>query len=211
MLIALFPNEEINMKNKILTAISFIGAPCLGIDFYRHAHSVDQWDISVLTRICDILFMAGWICTTFAFIHMQVNGEKKSARNLLYVQLLFLFLAGSSDVAALLKIPVQENLFFYWDLFWPISNCMMLVTGISIAAVGKLRGWQRWIPLLTGLWLPVTILVKIFLSPEYMAYIGGTYSIIMWTIMAYVAHSNREQETANETERLHKGFRSRAA
>jgi hypothetical protein len=52
---------------------------------------------------------------------------------------------------------------------------------------------------------------KNFFIPEYMAYIGGTSSIIMWTIMAYVVHSNREQETANETERLHKGFRSRAA
>jgi hypothetical protein len=211
MLIALFPNKEINMKNKIRTALSFIGAPCLGIDFYRHAYSVDQWDISVSTRICDILYMAGWICAMFTFIHIQVNGEKKSARNILYIQLLFLFLAGSSDVAAFLKIPVPESLFFYWDLFWPISNCMMLVTGISIAAAGKLRGWQRWIPLLAGLWLPVTILVKIFLSLEYMAYIGGTYSIIMWTIMAYVAHSNREQDTGNETERLHKGFRPRVA
>jgi hypothetical protein len=142
---------------------------------------------------------------------MRVNGAKKSARNLLYIQLLCLFLAGSSDVAALLQIRVPENLFFYWDLFWPISNCMMLVTGISIAAAGRLRGWERWMPLLTGLWLPVTILVKIFLSHEYMAYIGGTYSIIMWTIMAYVAHSNNEQETINETERLHKALRSQAA
>jgi hypothetical protein len=190
------------MKNKLQAAIAFIGAPCLGIDFYRHANFTDQWDVSVLTRIFDILYMAGWICTMFAFIRMQVNGTKKRARNLLYIQLFFLFLAGSSDVAALLKISTPGNLFFYWDLFWPISNCMMLITGISIAVAGRLTGWQRWVPFLAGLWLPVSIVVKIFLPAQYIAYIGGTYSIIMWTLMAYVAFGNSTREIEKETKSL---------
>lgn len=181
------------MKNKLQAAISFIGAPCLAIDFYRHVNSGEQWDTSILTNILDILYMAGWVCTMLSFIRMQVNGTKKVARILLYVQLAFLFLAGTSDMVTILKIPVPENLFFYWDLFWPLSNCLMLVTGISIAVAGRLHRWKRWVPLITGLWLPVTLLVRFYLSPGYVAYIGGTYSLIMWTMLAYIAHNKEEK------------------
>ncbi len=176
------------MKNKLLAGISFIGAPCLALDFYRNADAGQQWGFPALTSILDILYMAGWACTIVSFIRMQVNGTKRSARILLYVQLSLLFIAASSDLVTPLKIPVPENLFFYWDLFWPLSNCLMFVTGITIAVAGQLHGWRRWVPLVTGLWLPVTLAVKIYLSPQYMAYIGGTYSLVMWTLMAYVAH-----------------------
>jgi len=182
------------MKNRLQAAISFIGAPCLAIDFYRNANAGQQWGAPILTSILDILYMAGWACTMISFIRMQVNGTKRSARNLLYVQLTFLIIAGSSDLVTLLKIPVPENVFFYWDLFWPLSNCLMLVTGITIAVAGRLHGWRRWVPLITGLWLPLTMVVKIYLSPQHMAYFGGTYSLIMWTLMAYIAHSRHEPE-----------------
>ena len=183
------------MKNRIPALIAFIGAPFLGIDFYTHIHSSNQWEVYVSTRIFDILYMAGWICSILAFIRMKAAGETRGARNILHIQLLFLFLAVSSDIVALLRIPVPENVFFYWDLFWPISNCMMLVTGISIAVAGKLQNWKKFVPLLTGLWLPVCIPVKLFMPIEYIAYIGGTYSIIMWTLLAYVAFSNRRTES----------------
>ena len=187
------------MKNKLPAAMAFIGAPCLAIDFYRHADSAQQWSPSALTNILDILYMAGWICTIFSFIRMRVNGRKKAARNLLFVQLLFLFLAGASDVVSLFNIPIPENLFFYWDLFWPLSNCMMLVTGISIAVAGSLYGWKRWIPLVAGCWLPVTILVKLSLPPNYTAYVGGTYSLIMWTLMAYIAYGYTAQDVEEKS------------
>jgi len=61
---------------------------------------------------------------------------------------------------------------------------------------------ELWVPLLAGLWLPVTIAVKILLPPQYIAYVGGTYSIIMWTFMAYVAHGNTKQEIINEARGL---------
>jgi len=190
-------------QNKLNAAISFIGAPCLAIDFYRHANSEGQWNPSILTNILDILYMAGWICTMFSFIRMQVNGTKKAARILLYIQVSFLFLAGSSDLVSISKIPIPENLFFYWDLFWPLSNCMMLVTGISIAVAGRLHGWKRWIALMAGLWLPVTVFIRFYLSSsEYMAYVGGTYSLLMWGLMAYIAYSNNEQQIVYKTEKV---------
>jgi len=131
--------------------------------------------------------MAGWICTMFALIRMEAAGTKKSGRIILYVQTLFLFVAASSDVVTLFRIPIPQKIFFFWDLFWPISNCMMLATGIVIAVAATLKGWKRWVALITGLWLPVTMIVKFTLPGEYVAIIGGTYSIVLWTMLAWVA------------------------
>jgi hypothetical protein len=179
-----FPNI---MKNKLQAALAFIGAPFLGIDFFRNIHSVDQWDVSVFTRVCDIMYMTGWICTMFALAEMKAAGSKRVGRNIIYTQISFLFIAGMSDVVSLFQIPIPPRIFFFWDLFWPLSNCMMLVTGVAIAAAGVLTGWKRWIPLFMGLWLPITIVVKSILPFEYVGIIGGAYSIVLWTIMAWVA------------------------
>jgi hypothetical protein len=175
------------MKTQILAAFAFIGAPCLGIDFYRNTHSGEQWSNPVLSSVLDILYITGWICTMFALIRIKAAGEKKAGKVVLYLQTVFLFLAGASDVVTLMKIPIPQNIFFYWDFSWPLSNCMMLATSIAIGAAGVLKGWKRWVPLITGLWLPVTLLVKLTLGSEYMSIIGGTYSIVMWTLLASVA------------------------
>jgi hypothetical protein len=175
------------MKNKLLAIFAFVGAPFLGIDFYRNMYFVNQWDVSTFTRVCDILYLTGWICTMFALIERRAAGTKKAAKNILYIQILFLLIALSSDIVAILKIPIPANIFFFWDLFWPLSNCMMLVAGIAIAAARVLAGWKRWIAVAMGLWLPVTMIVRFTLPFEWVALIGGTYSIVLWTIMAWIA------------------------
>ncbi|MET8989911.1 hypothetical protein ABZW49_31055 [Nonomuraea wenchangensis] len=37
----------------------------------------------------------------------------------------------------------------------------MLALGIAVAIRGRLRGAVRWLPLLAGLWFPVTVLAQI--------------------------------------------------
>jgi hypothetical protein len=175
------------MRNKLLAALAFIGPPFLGIDFYRNIHADDQWNVSIFTSVCDILYLIGWICTMFALIRIKAAGTKKAGRIILYVQTLFLFVTMSSDVVTLFRIPVPQRIFFFWDLFWPLSNCMMLVTGIAIASAGMLKGWKRWVGLITGLWLPVTMIVRLTLTTEYVFIIGGTYSIVLWMMLAWVA------------------------
>lgn len=105
------------MKNRFPAALAFIGAPFLGIDFYRNMHSVDQWDISVFARVCDILYMTGWICTMFALIRINAAGMKKVGKVILYLQTLFLFVAVSSDLVALLRIPMPQKIFFSGTFF----------------------------------------------------------------------------------------------
>ncbi|MFF0775571.1 hypothetical protein ACFYUK_42260 [Nonomuraea wenchangensis] len=47
------------------------------------------------------------------------------------------------------------------DACWPLSQLGMLALGIAIAIRGRLRGAVRWLPLLAGLWFPVTVLAQI--------------------------------------------------
>src|SRR5215831_11660986 len=110
------------MNNRLQAALAFIGAPLLGIDFYRNIHSGDQWGNPVLTSIFDILYVTGWICTMFELIRIKVAGAKRTGRIILSLQTVFLFIAGFSDFVTLLKIPIPQNIFFFWDLFWPLSN-----------------------------------------------------------------------------------------
>lgn len=188
------------MKNKFQAVLALIGAPFLGLDFYRNMHSVDQWGGSILTRVFDMLYMASWICTMFALIRINAAGTKKVGRNILYTQTLLLFIAASSDVVALLQIRIPTNIFFFWDLFWPLSHCMMLVTGVTIATAGILKGWKRWIALIMGLWLPVTMVAKFALPMEYFAIIGGTYSIVLWTTMARIAFDSDNSKTVGNSQ-----------
>ncbi|MEU1387906.1 MULTISPECIES: hypothetical protein [unclassified Nonomuraea] len=48
------------------------------------------------------------------------------------------------------------------DACWPLSQLGMLALGLAIAIRGRLRGAVRWLPLLAGLWFPVTILAQTF-------------------------------------------------
>ncbi|MGW5158865.1 hypothetical protein ACWEPN_25605 [Nonomuraea wenchangensis] len=47
------------------------------------------------------------------------------------------------------------------DACWPLSQLGMLALGIAVAIRGRLRGAVRWLPLLAGLWFPVTVLAQI--------------------------------------------------
>ncbi|MEU6731452.1 hypothetical protein ABZ917_47755 [Nonomuraea wenchangensis] len=47
------------------------------------------------------------------------------------------------------------------DACWPLSQLGMLALGLAVAIRGRLRGAVRWLPLLAGLWFPVTVLAQI--------------------------------------------------
>jgi hypothetical protein len=61
----------------------------------------------------------------------------------------------------------------------------MLVSGITIAAQGVLKGWRRYVPLAVGLWLPIGLLLwAIFSRTPGMLLFSGIYSALTWSLMA---------------------------
>lgn len=69
------------------------------------------------------------------------------------------------------------------DAAWPLSMLGMLALGITIAAAGRVEGPLRWLPLLAGLWFPVTMAAQILGGPTVSTYVSaawliGTYGVI---------------------------------
>ncbi|WP_326640501.1 hypothetical protein OG884_36435 [Streptosporangium sp. NBC_01755] len=66
------------------------------------------------------------------------------------------------------------------DACWPLSMLGMLVQGIAVAVTGRYQGLLRWLPLLAGLWFPVTMLAQIFGGS-----IVSTYVSAAWLLGTY--------------------------
>ncbi|MBE3010828.1 hypothetical protein IL992_16725 [Microbispora sp. NEAU-D428] len=68
------------------------------------------------------------------------------------------------------------------DACWPLSMFGMLVLGIAVAVTGRYRGALRWLPLLAGLWFPVTMAAQIFA--------GSTASVWVSAAWLLAAHAH---------------------
>ena len=75
------------------------------------------------------------------------------------VGLVLAFLFGFFEATGLLG---SESLVFnVTDAAWPLSMLWMIVVGVTVIAAKRLSGWQRFVPLLCPLWLPIAITLSI--------------------------------------------------
>lgn len=61
------------------------------------------------------------------------------------------------------------------DACWPLGQLLLLATGIAVAVAGRLRGALRVLPLLCGLWFPVSTAAQILLGPADSVYVSATW------------------------------------
>jgi hypothetical protein len=75
----------------------------------------------------------------------------------------------------------------------------MLVTGITIAMKGALKGWEGYIPLAVGAWLPFGLVGWLIFSrtPGLLLFMN-VYSAIAWTLMALVVLRQHRDNDKNE-------------
>lgn len=84
----------------------------------------------------------------------------------------------------------------FLDLFWPLSNVIMLIVGITVIVAGRLQGWKRYIPFATGLWFPLALLCS-FIDNSLVSFLfGGFYSVVAWTLLAFVIITSRKESEA---------------
>ncbi|MEU6711694.1 hypothetical protein ABZ897_09470 [Nonomuraea sp. NPDC046802] len=65
------------------------------------------------------------------------------------------------------------------DACWPLSQLGMLVLGIVIAIKGRYQGALRWLPMLAGLWFPVTMAAQIFAGSVISTYVSAAWLLGM--------------------------------
>ncbi len=126
------------MSNQLLGILALIGSPWLFIGTYleqRNTHLSDSW----FTGVWGILFISGWICAIIALKRLRATGSTSYGKILLLVLLVSLSIANVSNVIQIIVERNKPSYFMFFDLFWPISNVIMLIVGITVIAVKTAR------------------------------------------------------------------------
>ena len=181
------------MNNKVLGALALIGAPFLCINTYVHVPDPNAhvYVTNSLSGLFDLLYISGWICSIIGLRRMGATGTDRFGRIILPVILGTLALANLWNIYEMILPNHNTTLYYFLDSFWPISNVVMIGVGIAVIRAGKLTTWKRYVPLLCGLWLPVTILVSFTLN-DYAFLISNAYTATTWTLLAIVILTSKE-------------------
>ncbi|MFL5808704.1 MAG: hypothetical protein ACJ749_04235 [Flavisolibacter sp.] len=172
------------MCNKILGLIALFGAPFLCIDFLdNQANTNDTWT----TGLFGFIYMVGWMASVVGLMRLNATGKTLAGRCVLVIQLILLCIAQVFNIDVMIHGGNNSLLQQLLDIFWPISNGFMLITGVAVLFAKQLKGWQKWVPVLVGSWLPVMLLSKGFQLQN--LYFAGFYSAIAWTLLAIVIYT----------------------
>ena len=177
------------MNNRVLGTIAMICAPALLVE----AILLRGGENPVITGVASMVFMAGWICSNTAMRRMRAAGTGKWGRTALLIQLVGLVLAfafGFFEAAGLLG---RESVVFnVTDVAWPLSMLWMLVVGVTVIFARRLSGWQRFVPLLCGLWFPLGMAAMVAFGDD-SGFVGFGLAAIFWTVLGYVVRESGEQ------------------
>ena len=183
------------MSNKLLGILALIGAPWLFIGTYlerQMPHLSDSW----FTGVWGIIFISGWMCAVIALKRLRATGDTTFGQILLTVLLISLSIANISNVIQIIVEKNKPSYFMFFDLFWPLSNIIMLIVGIMVIIAKRLKGWKRYVPLATGMWFPLAMLTSLVDNRIVSFLFGGFYSAIAWTLLAIVIITTRKAPEA---------------
>lgn len=185
------------MNNKLLGILALIGAPFLCINTYIHVPDPNAhvYITDSLSGFFDLLYISGWLCSILGLRRLGAMGTNRFGRIILPAILVSLILADIWNVYEMILPNHNTLLYHILDAFWPISNVVMIGVGIAVIRAKKLTGWKRYVPLMCGLWLPVTIAVSFGLN-DYAFLLSNLYTAIAWTLLAITVLTTKEP--ANE-------------
>lgn len=157
-------------------------------------HLSDSW----FTGVWGILFISGWMCAAVALKRLKATGNTTFGKTLLIILLVSLSIANLSNIIQIIVEKNKPSYFMLFDLFWPLSNVIMLVVGITVIVAKRLKGWKRYIPLVTGLWFPLAMLSS-FVGNNYVSFLfGGFFSLVAWALLAIVILMSGSQDDADD-------------
>lgn len=189
------------MKNtKILGTATLVGAPFLLVGPQMgHVYKplAEPWFYGIWA----VIYVTAWMCSIEGLRRMEATGKSRFGKGILWAITGTLMLANLSNLYASIVPGYKSTLFIFLDAFWPISNLIMLVVGITVVAAKGLPGWRRYVTLVVGLWFPLTVLVmtgagRNSLLLGFVPY----YSVIAWALLAAVTLTGKAPHPALETQ-----------
>ncbi len=189
------------LTNRALGTLGFLGAhymlivPLLPMRYPVLAQSA-------FDGLVGLFFMLTWMGSLIGLIRLNATGHSTFGRFIIRANLATLTVANVWNIYQAVEPNANTLLYRILDVFWPISMIMMLLVGITVARVGTLRGWRRYVTLAVGLWLPLTallgklmglVLVNMSTSTDnsmlYILVISGVYASVCWSLLAYLVWS----------------------
>lgn len=202
------------LTNSTLGTIGIIGAPLMQIamllpGFYPELAK------TAFDGLSGLAFMLAWMGSLVGLMRLNATGSSAFGRFIIRANLVTLTLANCWNIYQAIEPGANTPLYWFLDAFWPISMVMMLLVGSTVARVGRLRGWRRYVPLAVGLWLPLTALVgKLMSLPlvnmsangsdtnQYVMILSGIYATVCWGLLAYLVRSTRQPVRAGRIEAI---------
>jgi hypothetical protein len=180
------PKHLFNLNLKILGVLGLIGAPFLLLGS-RLAQWFPALEGAWFYGVWGFIYISAWMCSIQGLRLLEATGKSLFGKLILHIITTTLILANVSNVYAFLFPNDQSGFFFFLDAFWPISNLVMLVVGITVVAAKGLPGWRRYVPLLVGLWFPSSMgLLWLVGNDSPWMSVGEYYSAIAWSLLAIV-------------------------
>ena len=150
-------NNKMKITTKTLGLLGIAAAPFLF--FEMNAFSKNGMADNSMGGVFDLTYMLGWMCTITGLLRTGATGNSKWARSVLYIQLGLLCVANVWNIWTIIDPTSTNAVYRLLDLFWPISNAWMLVTGTMVVIHKKWKGWKRYSVLLAGCWLPTCFIL----------------------------------------------------
>jgi hypothetical protein len=170
------------MSNRTLGILGMIGAPFLLISTIHDGFKTDVH--SGYAGLFGFIYITAWMCSLIALRRMGALGEYGFGKIIFILQMIFLFLVNIWNLYEWIQPGAGTGLYCLLDIFWPVSNLCMFVTGITIAIKGHLKGWKRFVPLVVGCWLPAGLIAwAIFSRTPGMLLFINIYSVLAWSLM----------------------------
>jgi hypothetical protein len=186
------------MNVRTLGTIAMICAPALFVEGLINPIEPHP----VTTGIASFIFMFGWVCTNLAMQQMQATGTGLWGKVVLRIQFVGLVLAMLFGFFEATQLLSEDNLIFViTDMCWPLSMLFMIVVGVMTIRANRWAGWQRFVPLICALWLPVAMGIGSGAESNpalgvASTLIGFGWTAVAWFVLALVVRSNATLVTA---------------
>ena len=174
----------------MVSTLALVGAPFLAIGFYGEKYAAG-WLGSGWYGFYGILYISGWAASVVMISHLKLTGSSWAGRALPLLTLLTLLMANVSNVWTLISSQ-KTSIFWVLDAGWPISNLLMLPLGAMILFTQGTRRMAHWAPLLTGCWLPLSVLVG---EGEVGVHVSSMYSALAWLHQAWQLSKLEQQRS----------------
>lgn len=178
------------MSTRTLGLLGMLGSPFMA--FLLQADGVfENYKASALGGIFSLLYMTGWLCSIIGLYRLQATGTRPLGKGILYMQILFLLLGEAWNVYSIIQPGAPTKLYWMLDMFWPLSNIFMFVTGLAVFFARQFTGWKRFVTLFAGLWFPVTVILvpAIFGTTSLVSVMTTSiYSTVAWCLLGYAVY-----------------------